>query len=257
MSQRFSGAVALVTGAARGLGRLVAERLAAEGAKLALGDLDRNELGVVARTLHERGAEVAFLSGDVAKEETAEALVALAVNRFGRLDVAINNAGICHATKKLAATEAQELERMLAVNVMGVFHFLKREIAVMERQGGGAILNVSSVAGVTGAPLLAAYSASKHAVIGLTRSAAAETAPKGLRVNAICPAFADTDMVAGLAAGIGGDAEAAKDKLASRIPMRRIARPAEVVEAMLFAVDPANTFMTGQTIVIDGGLTSV
>lgn len=257
MSGRFAGATVLVTGAARGLGRLAAERFAAEGAKLVLGDIDRAELGRTALALHEAGHEVAFLAGDVAQEATAEVLVNIALSRFGRLDVAVNNAGVAHDLMKVAATEAAVLERMLAVNVMGVFHFLRREIAAMETQGGGAILNVASVAGVSGAPMLGAYAASKHAVVGLTRSAAAETAHKGLRINALCPAFTATDMVASMTAGMGGAPEEAVGKLAARIPMRRIGQPAEIVEAMLFATDPANSFMTGQTIVIDGGLTSV
>lgn len=257
MSGRFDGAIVLVTGAARGLGRLAAERFAAEGAKLVLGDIDRAELGQAALAIHKAGAEVAFLAGDVAQEATAEALVNIALSRFGRLDVAINNAGIAHDLTKVATTEAAVLERMLAVNVMGVFHFLRREIVAMERQGGGAILNVASVAGVAGAPMLGAYAASKHAVVGLTRSAAAETAHRGVRINALCPAFTATDMVGSMTAAMGGPANEAQAKLASRIPMRRIAQPDEIVQAMLFAADPANSFMTGQTIVIDGGLTSV
>lgn len=257
MKPRFSGAVVLVTGAARGLGKLAAERYAAEGARLVLGDIDRAALGRVALALHEGGSEVAFLAGDVAQEASAEALVNIALSRFGRLDVAVNNAGVAHDLTRLSATDPVVMERMFAINVMGVFHFMKREIAVMEKQGSGAILNVASVAGVTGAPLLGAYAASKHAVVGLTRSGAAETAGKGVRINALCPAFTATDMVDAIAAGIGGPGEEAKAKLAARIPMRRIGRPEEIVEAMLFATDPANSFMTGQTIVIDGGLTSV
>ncbi|MBL8587705.1 MAG: SDR family oxidoreductase, partial [Methylobacteriaceae bacterium] len=174
-----------------------------------------------------------------------------------RLDAAVNNAGIAHPFAKLVDTDPATMQRMLAVNVMGVFHALRAQIPVMERQGGGAILNVASVAGVVGAPLLGAYAAAKHAVIGLTKSAAGETARRGVRVNALCPAFAATDMVEGMVAAMRGGPEEATARIVANLPMRRLARPEEVVEAMLFACDPANGFMTGHALVIDGGLSAV
>lgn len=257
MTGRFHGKAALITGAARGLGRRAAERFAAEGALLTLGDIDAAGVEAVAAGLRAGGAQAVAVAGDVAREETAARLVGAALEAYGRLDVAVNNAGVCHAFTRLTEIEAAVMERMLAVNAMGVFHALKAQIPVMERQGGGAILNVASVAGIVGAPLLGAYAAAKHAVIGLTKSAAGEAARKGVRINALCPAFTATDMVGGLLAGMRGGVEEAGARVVAHVPMRRLAEPDEVVEAMLFACAPENSFMTGHALVIDGGLSAV
>lgn len=257
MSRRFDGASVLVTGAARGFGKLAAERFAAEGARLTLGDIDAAGVEAVAAALRAQGVEAIAIDGDVGRSETAERLVAAALAAHGRLDVAVNNAGVAHPFARLVDTDAAVMERMLAVNVMGVFHALKAQIPAMERQGGGAILNVASVAGVVGAPLLGAYAAAKHAVVGLTKSAAGESARKGVRINALCPAFAATDMVGGLVAGMRGGAEEATTRIVSHLPMRRLAEPDEVVQAMLWACAPENSFMTGHALVIDGGLSAV
>ncbi len=259
---RFEGLCVLVTGAARGLGRRAAERFAGEGAGLVLCDLDGAALEETAVALAREGAAVETVTGDVGHEETHGALVERALARWRRVDVAVNNAGVAHPFMKLAETDPAVMERMLAVNVMGVFHGLRAQIPVMERQHretgrGGAILNVSSVAGVVGAPLLAAYAAAKHAVVGLTRSAAGETARRGVRINALCPAFTDTHMVADMLERMHGGADEAEARLVANLPMRRLASPDEIVEAMLFACAPANGFMTGQTLVIDGGLSAV
>lgn len=257
MSGRFHDKVVLITGAARGLGRRAAERFAAEGARLVLGDIDAAGVEAVAAGLRAAGAQAVALAGDVAREETASRLVEAALGAYGRLDAAVNNAGVCHPFARLAEIETATMERMLAVNAMGVFYALKAQIPVMERQGGGAILNVASVAGIVGAPLLGAYAAAKHAVIGLTKSAAGEAARKGVRINALCPAFAATDMVGGLLAGMRGGVEEATARVVGHVPMRRLAGPDEVVEAMLFACAPENSFMTGHALVIDGGLSAV
>lgn len=257
MSRRFEGASVLITGAARGFGRLAAERFAAEGARLTLGDLDAAGVEAVAQALRAQGAQAIALAGDVGREDTAASLVDAALGAYGRLDVAVNNAGVAHPFRKLVDTEPAVMERMLAVNVMGTFHAMRRQIPVMERQGGGAILNVSSVAGVVGAPMLAAYAAAKHAVIGLTKSAAGETARKGVRINALCPAFAATDMVGDMLGEMRGGAQEATARIVSNLPMRRLASPEEVVQAMLWACEPANGFMNGHSLVIDGGLSAV
>ncbi len=149
------------------------------------------------------------------------------------------------------------MQQMLAVNVFGVFLAMKHQLPIMERQSSGAILNVSSVAGVVGAPLLAAYSAAKHAVIGLTKSAAGEYARKGVRINAICPAFAETHMLTGMLDQMRGGAEAATQRIVSNMPMRRFARPEEIVQAMLWICSRENSFMTGHALVLDGGLSAV
>jgi NAD(P)-dependent dehydrogenase (short-subunit alcohol dehydrogenase family) len=173
------------------------------------------------------------------------------------LDVAINNAGVAHAFTKITDTDIATMQQMLAINVCGVFLAMKHQLPVMERQNAGVILNVSSVAGIVGAPLLAAYSAAKHGVIGLTKSAAGEYARKGIRINAICPAFAETHMLTGLLDQMRGGAEAASQRIVSNMPMRRFARPEEIVQAMLWICSRENSFMTGHALVLDGGLSAV
>jgi NAD(P)-dependent dehydrogenase (short-subunit alcohol dehydrogenase family) len=257
MSGRFAGGSVLVTGAARGLGRRAAEMFCAEGARLVVSDLTQESAEATAQALRAAGGEAIALAGDVADEATAERLVAAALEAYGRLDVAVNNAGVAHPFVKLAATATETMRTMMAVNAMGVFFALKAQIPVMERQGGGAILNVASVAGIVGAPMLAAYAASKHAVIGLTKSAAGEAARKGVRINAICPSFAATDMVGGMVGAMQGGEAAAVERIVSHLPMRRLASVEEVAQAMLFACAPENSFMTGHALVIDGGLSAV
>jgi NAD(P)-dependent dehydrogenase (short-subunit alcohol dehydrogenase family) len=261
MTGRYAGKTVLITGAGGGFGRLAALRFAEEGANLVLGDRDAEALDASASAAGLDEHRFAVCVGDVAQEETATALVDTALSRFGALDVAINNAGIAHPLVRLGDTDAAVMERILAINVMGVFHGMRRQIAAMEaryRQNGvgGAILNVASVAGLVGAPLLAAYSAGKHAVIGLTRSAAIESAKRGVRINALCPAFARTAMVDEMVAGMRGGPDEALARLVGSVPMGRVAEPDEIVQAMLWACSLENSFMTGQTITLDGGLSA-
>lgn len=254
---RYAGKAVLITGAARGFGRLAALEFAREGARLVIGDRDANGVQAAAREIAALGADVEALAGDVSQEATAEALVAASLVRYGALDVAVNNAGIGQDFMKLRDTPTPVMERILAVNLAGVFLALKHQIPAMERQGGGAILNVSSAAGLVGAPMLAAYAAAKHGVIGLTRSAAGECARKGIRINAICPAFAATAMVEDFLGQMRGAREAAVDRIVANMPMRRLGTPAEIVQAMLWLCAPENSFMTGHALAVDGGLTAV
>ncbi len=257
---RFDGRVAFVSGATGGFGAAVARRLAAEGARLVLTDLDASRLDALAAEL---GGEVATIAGSVADETLHERAVALALERFGRLDVAINNAGIVHDLARLPDTPSDVARRVIEIDLLGVFYAMKHQLAAMERQfradgGKAAIVNVASVAGLAGAPQLAVYAAAKHGVVGLTRSAAAEYARRGIRVNAVCPSFARTAMVTdSIAAAPAGGADAAIADLVRGVPMRRLAEVGEVVEVMLFAADPANGFMTGQALACDGGITAV
>jgi NAD(P)-dependent dehydrogenase (short-subunit alcohol dehydrogenase family) len=257
MSGTFAGKVVLVSGAARGFGRLAAERFAQQGARLVVTDILAEGLAETLSALHASGAEAVGQAGDIGEEATAPALVELARQNFGRLDIAINNAGVAHGKLRLAEIDTPTMERMLRINLMGTFFAMRAEIPAMLEAGGGAIVNLASVAGLGGAPTLAAYAASKHAVIGLTRSAAIEYARKGLRINAICPSFADTHMVADTVLGPSADPAAAKARLTNAIPMGRLATPDEVVQAILFAASPENSFMTGQALVVDGGLTAM
>ncbi|MEL6318624.1 MAG: glucose 1-dehydrogenase [Pseudomonadota bacterium] len=251
---RYRDKIVLISGAAGGFGRAAARAFQAEGARLALTDLDLSRLE---RTAAEDGLEadgLALTAGDVRAPETAAAWVASAEARFGRIDVAINNAGVLHAPHPLAEIDRAAFEQALAVNVGGPFHGLQAQVPALRRAGGGVILNVASIAGLLGAPTLGAYAAAKHAVVGLTRTAAVELARDGVRVNALCPAFADTPMLTDLVAA--GSAPP-PEKLTARIPLRRLARPEEIAEAMLWLCSDANSFMTGQTIALDGGLSAM
>ena len=252
---RFDTLSILLTGAAGGFGRRAAERFAQEGARLVIADIARKPLEDLADALRATGAEVTARVADVAREEDAAALVQAALDAHGRLDIAVNNAGIAHPFAKLADLDLATMERMVRVNLVGTFLALKYQIPAMERTGG-AILNVASVAGVAGAPLLAAYAAAKHGIIGLTRSAAVEYARSNVRVNAICPSFAETSMVTGFLDAMRGGPDAGLARIVSAIPLRRLATVDEVVEAMLFLCAPTNTFMTGHALVLDGGLTA-
>ncbi|WP_265518572.1 SDR family NAD(P)-dependent oxidoreductase [Nitratireductor luteus] len=256
---RFDGLTVLLTGATGGFGGEMALRLAAEGANLVLSDLDAQLLEKMAAALD---AETATLAGDITDENLSEQLVALALERFGQIDIAINNAGIAQPFVKFHLIPSEEARRVIDVDLMGVFYAMKHQLPAMERQHRqtgrkGAIVNVASVAGLVGAPRLAAYSAAKHGVLGLTRTAAAEYATRGIRVNAVCPSFSRTDMVIDmlkLSPARPGKAEAG---LTRGVPMKRLAEIDEVIEIILFAADPANSFMTGQALAADGGITAL
>jgi NAD(P)-dependent dehydrogenase (short-subunit alcohol dehydrogenase family) len=251
----YKDQVVLITGAAGGFGRLAAAEFARAGAKLVLCDLDAKKLEEVRASLS--AADMVIEAGDISEDDTHRRLVERAIDAYGRLDVAINNAGVAHAFTKITETDNAVMQQMLAVNVMGVFLAMKHQLPAMELRNSGVILNVSSVAGIVGAPLLAAYSAAKHAVIGLTKSAAGEYARKGVRINAICPAFAETHMLTGMLDQMRGGADAATQRIISNMPMRRFARPEEIVQAMLWICSRENSFMTGHALVLDGGLSAV
>ena len=260
-ARRFAGLTVLITGAAGGFGRQLAHEFLAEGANLVLADLDEIRLNILAEELRAKGADPAIMPQNVAEEAASRQLVELATDRFARLDVAINNAGIGHQPVKLADVDTKEAFNTIQVDLMGVFYGMKYQIPVMEAAFAehgrtASILNVSSLAGIVGAPTLSVYSAAKHAVIGLTKSAALEYARRGIRINAVCPAFARTPMVeTDLLAG--ADDPQAEAHLVRGIPMRRLAEPEEITQAILWACDPANSFTTGQAIAIDGGTSAM
>lgn len=243
----FSNKVILITGAASGFGKLLAEKLAAAGAKLVLGDSNEEGVKAVADSL---SGEVLARRCDVSKEDEVQALVDAAVETFDRLDIAINNAGMGTPSKSLLETTEQDMDINFAVNTKGVFFGMKYQIPPMLKQGGGVILNVASMAGIGAAPKLVAYAASKHATVGITKTAAVEFARKNIRINAVCPFFSPTPMVA------GSDLADKQDFLAQGSPMKRLASPEEMVNAMLLIIDPSNTYMTGQAIPIDGGVSA-
>ena len=256
---RFDGATVLITGATGGLGSGAAKAFAAEGARLVLSDLDEAALKDFAATL---GAETAILAGSIADETLSEDLVTLAVEKFGRLDIAVNNAGIVHSFVRLPQVTSEEARRVIEIDLLGVFYAMKHQIPQMERQfkdsgKGGVIVNVASVAGLSGAPKLSVYAAAKHGVVGLTKSAAAEYASKGLRINAVCPAHTRTAMVDGFVRSTGAPEADALAELTRGVPMKRVAEVDEIITGMLFLADPANSFMTGHTLALDGGISAI
>lgn len=253
MSGAFDGKIVLITGAASGFGLAAARRFAAQGARLALSDLNPDALAEFDGAVIDRV--------NVADEDQIAAHIARVLNAYGQLDVAINNAGIGGSLGPITRIDAAEFDQVMAVNARGVFLGMKHQLPPMLEAGSGAILNVASAAGLVGAGMMAAYAASKHAVVGLTRAAADEVAHKGVRVNALCPSFASTPLFDAMADDVGArrglDRSAAYDQIAARVPMRRVAHVDEIVQAMLWACHPENSFMTGQAISIDGGLTAV
>jgi NAD(P)-dependent dehydrogenase (short-subunit alcohol dehydrogenase family) len=256
---RFDGMTVLITGATGGLGKGAARGFAAEGARLVLSDIDETALADLAGTL---AVESAILAGDIADERLSEDLVRLAVEKFGRLDVAVNNAGIVQSFVRLPQVPSDEARRVLEIDLLGVFHAMKHQIPQMERQfkatgKGGSIVNIASAAGLSGAPKLSVYAAAKHGVIGLTRSAAIEYAGRGLRINAICPAHTRTAMVDSFVRISGAPEAEALAELTRGVPMKRVAEVDEIITAILFAADPANSFMTGHALAIDGGIGAI
>ncbi|TIP06509.1 MAG: SDR family oxidoreductase [Mesorhizobium sp.] len=256
---RFNGATVLITGATGGLGSAAAKAFAAEGAQLVLSDLNEAALAAFAATLN---AERAILAGNIADEKLSEDLVKLAVEEFGRLDIAVNNAGIVHSFVRLPQVTSEEARRVVEVDLLGVFYALKHQIPQMERQfresgKGGVIVNIASVAGLSGAPKLSVYAAAKHGVGGLTRSAAVEYASKGIRINAVCPAHTRTAMVEGFVRFTGAPEAEALAELTRGVPMKRVAEVDEITTGILFLADPANSFMTGYALALDGGIGAI
>lgn len=261
LERRYEGQTVLITGAAGGFGVLAAQRFAAEGARLALCDIQQGGLEEAADGLRSSGTEVETAKVDVSSEAEMAAFVEAAHSRFGRLDIAVNNAGIGQKMTPITDMAIDDYDRIMAVNARSVFLGMKHQLPPMLEARRGAILNVASAAGLVGAGMLAAYAASKHAVVGLTRAAADEVARKNVRVNALCPSFAATqlfnDIADQMAARRGESRMQAYDRISGRVPMRRVAEPEEVVQAMLWICAPENSFMTGQAVSIDGGLTAI
>lgn len=245
----FDGKVALVTGAASGIGRAAALQLAGRGARVVVADLDPDGLDAVVAEITGAGGEATAVPTDVADPEQITRLVASAVATYGRLDLALNNAGLSGTYAALADQTLESWEHTLAVNLTGVFLCLQAEIPAMLATGGGAIVNTASAAGQMGFANLPAYVASKHGVIGLTKSVALEFARKGVRVNAICPGTVRTRMIREFA---GSDE--AVEQMGRMAPMARIGEPDEVAEAAVWLLSDAARFVTGHALAVDGGV---
>jgi NAD(P)-dependent dehydrogenase (short-subunit alcohol dehydrogenase family) len=242
--------VAFVTGAASGIGRATAKAFAGAGYAVAL--VDRTEdAGREAEEEIAQSGECAFIACDVTDDSAVRGAVAQTVERFGRLDAAFNAAGIDGEPGKFTADSTMEnWNRVIAIDLTGVWSCMRYQIPAMLASGGGAIVNCSSVAGLVGAPTFSAYVAAKHGVVGLTKTAALEYARQGIHVNAVCPGMIDTPMTqAGLTADI-------LEPLLAECPIGRFAQPIEVATAVVWLCDPGTSFVTGQALAVDGGWTS-
>ena len=248
----------MISGATGGIGYAAAEALGRAGAKLSLSDFDAERLEETAEKLRGQGFDVATSAGDIAEEATSEAWVAATIERFGGLDLAFNNAGIEQPMQPTHEVDAEMARKVFDVDALGVLFAMKHQLPPMMRQfqesgRRSAILNTASMAGVMGAPWLSSYVGAKHAVVGMSKTAARETARRGVRVNALCPSFFRTRMVMESLAQAPDPDEMVK-KLAGDTPMRRIGELDELVPAILFALSPKNGFYTGQELRVNGGL---
>ena len=249
---RLAGKVAVVTGAGRGIGRAVALAFAAEGAVVVAANRNREEGEAVVAEIRDAGGEAAFIATDVCRPEDCERLVAETESRFGRVDVLCNNAGV-GVLRSVVDTTAEQYDNIMDTNVRGIFWLCKYAIPAMVERGSGSIINMASVAGFVGFANDAAYCASKGALVMLTRQVALDYAAKGVRVNAICPGFIETEQLVEYCAQ-QPDPEAALAVCEEAHPMGRVGRPEEVAAVAVFLASEESSFVTGASLVVDGGL---
>ena len=248
----FQGKVAIVTGGTSGIGRAAAVAFAREGANVVVAGRRAAEGEETVRLVRAQGSDAIFVQTDVAQEAQVKNLVGRTLEKFGRLDVAFNNAGIEHTPTPLLEQTVETYDQVMNINVKGVWLSMKHEIPAMLKSGGGSIVNTSSIAGVIGMPGVEIYIASKHAVIGLTKSAALEFGKQGIRVNAVLPAAIDTDMFDRF---VGGKADM-REGLAAMHPIGRIGTAAEVADAVIWLSSAKSSFVTGHSLTVDGGFTA-
>lgn len=248
----FDGKVAIVTGASSGIGRASALAFAAAGASVVAADVDVAGGEETVRTIGAAGGTAVFQGTDVSRVEEVDALVQRAVTEFGGLDVAFNNAGIEGTMAPIVECTLDTWDRTIAVNLSGVFYAMRAQIPAMLDRGAGTIVNCASIAGLVGFPNLPAYVASKHGVVGITKSAALECAAQGIRINALCPGVIDTPMVE---RATGGDPDARAGYEAAE-PMQRFGTAEEMADVALWLCSERSSFVTGQAIAADGGWTA-
>lgn len=251
MNTLYKGKVTIVTGAAEGMGFSTAKAFAEAGASVVLADVQADKAHAAAETLTKSGFTAMAVTCDVSKEDDVAAMVKKAVETYGRLDAAYNNAGLQTPQVPAAEMSYEDYDRTMAINLRGVFTCMKYQIPAMLNNGGGAIVNCSSQGGVTGFPGQAAYIASKHGIIGLTRTAALDYAQKGVRINAVCPGVIQTPMVERLL----GDNKDARAELIKSIPAGRLGTGDEIASAVLWLCSPGASFVIGHALMVDGGFT--
>jgi len=249
MTFDFSGKVALVTGGSRGIGRATAQLFARSGAKVVIGDVDSAGIETV-EAIKRDGGDAVFVKTDVRNEEAVKNLIVTAVQTYGRLHCAFNNAGVLPPTASLAETNESTFEEVMAVDLKGVFLCMKHEIQQMLQNGGGAIVNNASIAGIIAESGISTYVAAKHGVIGLTKAAAMEYAGHGIRINALAPGLVETAMTKAWF-----DDPNIRRYFLANAPLGRVAQPEEMAGMVLFLCSDLASFAVGQTFVIDGGYT--
>jgi NAD(P)-dependent dehydrogenase (short-subunit alcohol dehydrogenase family) len=249
----FTGKVALVTGAASGMGLATAHAFAEAGAAVVLADFRADAVETEARKLSTAGHRAIAVPCDVSDDSQVEKMVDRTVAEFGRLDAAFNNAGVMAKIAPTADSTREEWDRVIGINLRGVWSCMKYELRRMASQGSGAIVNNASVGALTGNPGIGAYIASKHGVVGLTRTAALEYIQHGVRVNAVNPGLIDTQIARDV---VAGNEEAYAD-IAKNVPIRRAGRPEEIASAVLWLCSPAASYVVGHALTVDGGMTVV
>ncbi|MFM0554679.1 SDR family oxidoreductase [Paraburkholderia sediminicola] len=248
----YEGKVAFVTGAANGIGQATALAFAQEGADVVVVDLSEEGVKATAQMIEQEGVRALAVKCDVSKPEDVQAALAATIDKFGRLDFAFNNAGIEQPLAYTADISDEGFERIVRVNLGGVFYCMKHQIPIMLKNGGGSIVNTSSGAGVVGIRGQGAYCATKHGVIGLTKSAALEYGKDGVRINAVCPGIIDTPMIGRFTQGT----EENRQRMIAQEPIGRLGRPEEIANTVLWLCSDVAGFAIGHALVIDGGQTA-
>lgn len=249
MADLMQDKVALVTGASSGIGRATALAFAREGAKVVVADMNLVGGEETVRLVKAAGGKAVFVQTDVSQATSVEAMITTAVETYGRLDCAHNNAGVEGVLSRTAEQTEEDWEPVIRINLKGVWLCMKYEIPRMLEQGGGAIVNTSSGAGLIGVKRMPAYVASKHGVVGLTKTAALEYAKSGIRVNAVCPGVIQTAMVE----RVTGNRPDVLDKMIAAEPVGRSGQPEEIAEAVVWLCSDAASFVTGHAMAVDGG----